>query len=376
MKILYVITSIGTGGSESMLKNIASSLVKKNEIMIICLKKDEDYAINLRKIGINVYCLELESWTTLIKCFVILVKKILDFKPKIVHTWLYHSDLIGGLAAYFCRVPIIIWSIRSSNFINSDTSKQIKLVVWLCAKLSWFLPCKIQSCSQSGMIVHEKFGYKKDIFEYIPNGVDLSRFNINRSIRIRERGALGIEENTPIILLPARFDSIKNHADFILMAKILLGMRGDIFFIMIGEGVNNKNTFITNMLLDYKVENNFKLLGLQLEPENIMRAADIVVLTSKSEAFPNVLIEAMSCGVKCFSTDVGDASIILGVENIVPVGDMNLMANYCFDYLGKSDYIRNNDAYKLRSIVENNYDINTIIFKYEEMYKMQIKLIN
>ena len=357
MKILYIITSLKSGGAESMLKNIASKLSNENKIMVICLKHGKDYAEILRKKNITVYCLELESSAGLIKCFATLLIKIFEFKPQIVHTWLYHADLIGGLAAYCCRVPIIIWSIRSSNFINSDTSKKVVFIVWLCSRLSWLIPKQIQSCSQSGIIEHKKLG------------VDLTRFTIDKSIRYRERMALGLPQDCPVILLPARFDPVKNHTDFIMMAKILLSMRSDVFFIMIGEGINNKNIYIDNLLIEHNIKRNFKLLGLQLHPENIMRVADIVVLTSKSEAFPNVLIEAMSCGIKCFSTNVGDALNILGEESIVPIGDMNLMAQYCFDYLSIPISFREKDSINLRRKVENYYDINCIALKYARIYK-------
>ena len=68
-------------------------------------------------------------------------------------------------------------------------------------------------------------------------------FTIDKSIRYRERMALGLTQDSPVILLPARFDPVKNHTDFIMMAKILLSMRSDVFFIMIGEGINNKNIY-------------------------------------------------------------------------------------------------------------------------------------
>lgn len=215
MRLLYIITDLRSGGAESMLKNIALLMSKENQILVVSLKGDGHNGSLMRDAGINVHVLGLHSWINLTTCFIALYNIIQKFKPDIVHTWLYHSDLIGGLAAYLNRVPTIIWSIRSSNFITPNTSWKIKLIIWVCAKLSWILPHRIQSCSLDGIRVHHQLGYKQDLFEYIPNGVDVCRFSPDIGIRKRERLKLKIPDDCFVVLMVARYDPVKNHSDFL-----------------------------------------------------------------------------------------------------------------------------------------------------------------
>ena len=106
MKIIHIITSLGNGGAEHTLFKICKYDNFNNHI-VISLKGKEKYFLLLSKLGIKVYCLNMNFFS--INKFFSLIKLLIVLKPDIVQTWLVHSDFIGGIAARLAGIKNIIW---------------------------------------------------------------------------------------------------------------------------------------------------------------------------------------------------------------------------------------------------------------------------
>ena len=143
---------------------------------VISLTDAGPVADKIRSLGVPVHALGMKRGkphpVAMIKLSMLLHQK----KPYLVQTWLYHSDLIGGLAAKLAGINKIFWSIRQSN-IDVDSNK--RSTIWIakaCAKLSSWLPDKIICCSHAAMESHQALGYCKEKMFVIPNGFDLDEF--------------------------------------------------------------------------------------------------------------------------------------------------------------------------------------------------------
>ena len=101
-----------------------------------------------------------------------------------------------------------------------------------------------------------------------------------------------------------------------------------------------------------------------------MAALDVLVSSSFGEAFPNVLGEAMACGVPCVVTGVGDSMEIVGeTGRVVAVGNMDGLAHNIVEILRLSYEERRAMGAKARERVRARYDIESVVRKYERFYE-------
>ena len=166
-------------------------------------------------------------------------------RPHLIQTWMYHADLIGGLAAKLAGGVPVIWGIRHSNL---DPEGNKRTTIWTakaCARFSNRLPNKIICCSEASKRVHAKLGYNSQKMIVIPNGFELSSFVPDPEAKLSVRKELNIPDDALIIGLVARYDPQKDHQNFIQAASILkdhiFRTQYKIHFMLCGEGVTWEN---------------------------------------------------------------------------------------------------------------------------------------
>lgn len=312
MKVLHVITSLDNGGAEAVLSRLViQDKESGNEHHVISITGWGIYAERLEKFEIPVHALEFPrgglTFFGLVKLFS-LIRKI---RPDAVQTWMYHSDLIGGVVARLAGIRAVAWGIRSGNLDSAHNSKSTLFVVRLCARVSGWLPRKIVSCSVQAAQLHRSVGYEPSKFVHIPNGYNMDRFKPDASGRKAVRDELGLAEDDFVLGMVARFDVQKNHRNLI-DALAHLKQRGVRFTcLMVGVGMEPSNAELSGWIESAGIAGNVRLLSARSDIPAVMNALDVHVLSSLGEAFPNVLAEAMACATPCVTTDVGDAAVIV-----------------------------------------------------------------
>jgi glycosyltransferase involved in cell wall biosynthesis len=110
----------------------------------------------------------------------------------------------------------------------------------------------------------------------------------------------------------ARFHPIKNHEGALRAYMQLAADRPDVWLVMVGEGVDGESSGLHAIANSFAHNERILLLGNEKCMEAFYNGIDVCVLSSWAEAMPNVIGEAMACGTPCISTDVGDASALMG----------------------------------------------------------------
>jgi len=371
-RILYIITGLSTGGAEMMLLKLLERLSKDHfEAHVISLTTLGELAPRIAVQGIPVEAAEFRFGLSSPFYFIRLIRRIRSIKPDIVHTWLYHADVIGGLAARLAGVKKIAWCLRNGDMDKSFPFFSRKIGLPLCAFLSRFVPDKIVSCSQNAIFIHAKIGYPMEKMGLISNGFDLTRYCPNFSSKVKLRAELGVDIQTPLVGAIGRFHPMKNHVGFLEAAALLSRKIPDAHFVLVGAGLDENNDVLMEIAKRSGVREKTHFLGLRKDIPYIMSGLDIVASSSSSgEAFPNVLGEAMASGVPCVVTDVGDSADIVGDTGVVVApGDMPGLAVAMEKLLCLMPVERAALRERARGRIESRFEIGVIASRYEAFYR-------
>lgn len=313
MKILHVITGLASGGAQDVLLRLVTvDQAKGNHHHIVSLMDRGVYAARLEQAGAMVSTLDMPRSRVTFDGLFRLFRLIKAVHPDVVQTWMYHSDLVGGLVARLAGVKAIIWGIRHSDLNPDRNGRATLLVVWLCARLSTWVPARIISCSVSAAEVHKKIGYQSNKFVNIPNGYAMEKFKPDRRARLALRAELGISADAFILGMVARFDPQKDHQNLFCALQQVKESSAQFTCLLVGAEMDGGNAQLVTSLNAARIATHVKLLGRRDDVPAVMNALDLHVLSSVGEAFPNVLAEAMACGTPCVTTNAGDSALIVG----------------------------------------------------------------
>lgn len=341
------------------------------EMEVISLMPIGAIGKKIQKIGVPVRSLEVPRGVPAPSALWNLVSYLRQSRPNLVQTWMYHADLLGGLAARMSGCKAVLWNIRNSTLDPATSKRSTILIARLCARLSRRVPTRILCCSEIAKQVHVALGYAANSFQVLPNGFDLSLFKPDATARMSVRDELKLPPDTPLIGLVARFDPQKDHAAFVKAARHLHNAGFHAHFLLCGDGIDAQNSELTGWIKAAELTPCFHLLGRREDIPRLTAGLDIAASSSAyGEAFANVLGEAMACGVVCVATDVGDASMILGdTGRIVPPRDPEALAQGWREMLSLSPEARQQQGAQARCRVEAEFNLPLIVARYEQLYE-------
>lgn len=319
LRVVHVITGLGQGGAESVLWRLATFPGQEVEHIVVSLTDDGIYGERLRAAGVTVHALGMPRGRITLGGFMALRRLIAGARPDAVQTWMYHADLIGGLAARLAGVRAVAWGIRNSGAHLERSSRSARMVLRACALLSGVLPGAIVCAAQDAAERHAAKGYRRDRMVVISNGYDLSRYAPDAAARARVRAQWGLDGDVPVIGCVARWDPLKDHANLLRAVAALVrdGRDAGLRCVLVGRGMTIDNPELMALVDKLGLRERLVLAGPSDDVPAVMNGLDLHVLSSCAEGFPNVVAEAMACGVYCVVTDVGDAAYIVGDTGVV-----------------------------------------------------------
>lgn len=322
-----IISSLSSGGAERVLTNMANYWAdKKNEVSMITLDSNVSDFYELHP-DINRYALDVmdasASLLNAAKNNLIRIKKlrsaIREISPEVIISFMDVTNVLTILATRRLGLRVII-SERSvpSHYPIEKAWLQLRRMTYSMADVV------VAQTAQVAQWVEDNMKCQKVVV--IPNPV--SKVEVTNS-HVNLMDMIGTAKQAPTIVAMGRMNKEKGF-DLLLKAfAMVTSLHPDWRLVIFGEGQERNN--LTSLSKDMGVSDKVFMPGLVKNPAHLLKQADIFVMSSRFEGFPNALLEAMACGLPVISFDCpgGPGEIIRdGIDGLlVKPEDVNAMAN-------------------------------------------------
>jgi glycosyltransferase involved in cell wall biosynthesis len=230
-------------------------------------------------------------------------------KPDILHGYM-DGNLPVLLMGRLFRKPTV-WGIRRSSSDPSKLSRRALRLGALSARFSRFVDLIIFN-SEAGRNNHERAGLRGRHAQVISNGFNVLRFTPNSAQGFAQRRAWGVPAEAPLIGIVGRLDPVKDHPTFLRAAARLLREWPTARFVCVGNGPEDYTESLKTLGESLGIADHLLWPGACDQMSAVYNSLSLLVLSSTDEGFPNVIGEAMACGIPCVATRVGDAALLIG----------------------------------------------------------------
>lgn len=349
-KICFIAGTLGKGGAERQLIYMLRCLKKEgHQIHVITLTKDEFYEKEIRRLNIKIHFAGVTN-NRLIRLIKI-ISIVHKLKPDIIQSQHFYTNIYAGLSGLFC-------GINSLGGVRNNLTTEIKNNGILLGTLSVLLPTRLISNSIEAISNSRGFNYPMKDFFYLPNVFDFDSFKTSYALREKK-----------LILFVGRLVYQKRAELFIEIISELLKLDSEYEGWIIGEGPDKKK------LMDYAKSrglesSNLKFLGEVENMAEFYSKATFLILTSRYEGTPNVVIEAMASGLVVLATKVGNIETLITNQETGYLFSENKLNNIYsqLHLLCLNDKLRDEITLKAKSYIKNNLSLNFLLVNLNSIF--------
>lgn len=295
LRTCFLLTSMPVGGAETLLLNLIERLDRRIvQPEVVCLKEPGPLGEELRRsVPVHSHFL-FNKWDA--RVLLRLRRRFRRSRVDAVITIGAGDKMFWGrLAARMAGVPVICSALHSTGWPDG--------VGRLNRSLTPLTDAFIAVAHDHAQFLVNWEGFPRERVFMIPNGVDTERFRPNPAARDHFRESLQVPSDAPLVGIVAALREEKNHSQFLAAARDILRLQPDTRFIVVGDGPTRPR--LESEIAELGLQRFVHLLGTRSDTPNILAALDVFALTSKNEANPVSILEALSCGIPVVSTNVG-----------------------------------------------------------------------
>ena len=362
-KILLFIRSLNAGGAERQLVVTAKSLAERGHVVtVLTFYSDGFYDDELSGTKVRLLSLHKKGRWDLLAFFYKLIILLRKLEPDVVYSFLGTANIFSVLTRCFIPRTRIIWGVRASNVNLSHYDRVTRWNYWVECRLARFAD-NIVVNSHAGLEYAVAHGFPREKMTVISNGIDTEHFRQDKEAGDSVRKMWGVGEDKYLIGLVGRIEPIKGYPTFLEAAALIKRQRPNVRFVCVGKGEIEYENAMHMRAIELEIDDALIWAGRQSNMMAVYNALDIFCSSSCSEGFPNVIGEAMSCGVPCVVTDVGDSALIVGeVGKVVPPNDAKLLADAVL-----LELTLNNKGIMQRNRIVSQYSLARLCEKTEEI---------
>jgi glycosyltransferase involved in cell wall biosynthesis len=367
-KVMHIITGLTPGGAELTLLRLLFAMDRERyQLAVVSLMDENTVGAAVKSLGIPVYALGFRAGLPNFRGLLKFIRLLREFRPDLIHGRMYHANLLSLLGGWVAKCPVVFGIHHALDDLEGEKPLTRLMIRWN-ARLSR-LTTRIVFISRAIAEQHDHIGFDPAKKEVISNGVDCERFFPDEAGRSRFRAELGVERETLLVGMAGRFHPIKDHDTFLRAARAISSRHPKVRFLLSGSGVDAENVELVNAIRALGLEERVRLLGYRGDMNRFFQGIDIFVSSSKSEAFGNVLAEAMASALPCVATDVGASAYVLGDAGfLVPPRNPNALAEGIERLLVLGEEKRTALGGQARNRVMGRFAFQNMVKGHEELY--------
>ncbi len=321
IKILYCITELDPGGAERALVHLLTHLDRTLfEPLVVTLQSKGELEKRVQELGIDVQTLAMtRSLWSVWWSFWRLRRIISDFNPTIVQSFLIHANLMSRLASWRLGVKLVISGIRVAE-------KRSRWLLWADRVTESFVDFQICVSQAVRQFSIEQGRLTEKKLMVIPNGVDPQENS--EPINLND---WGIPDEARVLLYVGRLDFQKGIDVLVRAMPTILKMEPQAHLLVVGQG--NMYDELRACVIQQGTQGHVHFAGYQPSLTGFYRSADCLVLPSRWEGMPNVVLESLSAGLCVLTTRSEGVDDIMsqthGIELIEAVSEEAVAQAVC-----------------------------------------------
>jgi glycosyltransferase involved in cell wall biosynthesis len=304
-----------------------------------------------------------------LSAFIHLVFLFRRLKPAIVHTHSSKAGILGRWAAWCARVPLIVHTVHGFG-ITPAQPKWLQQLFLLVERLTGWITTHWITVAAIDAQKGRQWGLFDRNVSVIRPGIDPRPFlqPLESEARRNLRSEFGAGPNDALVGIVACLKPQKAPEDVIAVANLVCARMPSARFVLIGDGVLRPR--VEALIQAHQLQERVRLAGWRRDIHRTMRSLDLLLLTSRWEGLPRVMLEAASAGVPIVATKVGgveEAVVDHGRVRLYAAGDIAGMAEGV-ETLLKRWATRESDHTPEKTGLPKEFHIDEMVKRYESLY--------
>lgn len=319
MKVFFVVTGLGIGGAERQVVDLAERLSCRGHFVKIVFMTGEARIVPQDE-RVQICSLEIrKSLVSFLRGFLRLIFLVRAFQPDVVHSHMVHANIVSRLARIFVRFPKLICSAHSRNEGGRLRMLAYKLTDRLADISTNVGVDAVRAFEEAGAV-------PKGRMISMVNGIDAERFKPDAKRRVMLRQGMGLSPDDRLILAVGRFYAPKDYPNLLSAFACIADEFPNVQLWIAGDGPLMETMKV--LAVEQGAGQRVRFIGARADIPDLMRVADLYVLSSAWEGLPLVVGEAMASERLVVATNcggvrefLGDAGILVEPKNSIALAD-------------------------------------------------------
>ena len=374
IRILYMITNLNIGGAEMMLYRMLGKLNRDlfDATVVSLIEKSELGERIESDYGIPVHSLNISHSLNSIKSVFLLGTIIKAWSPHIVHSHMFHANMLIRITRIFYRFPVLICTIHNINERGRRKSALLREALYRSTDFLCDLTTQVSRAGLDRYIKIRAVPINKII--YIPNGIDTSLFSADNIEAGLYRNDFDLIDKY-IFLAVGYLTVQKDYPNMIAAFSKVIYKMPDAVLLIAGDGPLEGE--LQTLVKQNNLINQIIFLGMCKNLPLLMSLADTFVMSSAWEGLPTVVLEAAASKLPIIVTDVGGSGevVINGKSGfVVPAKDPDALGRAMIKIMQMSEDERAQMGLNGYNYVKENYDIKVVTQQWEAIYHDMLEL--